>query len=172
LLSPASIAAAAAIAESFKAIDDSHEAKGLHRRGALLAQIDLYSSLVYCADPASSANLILIVEETSLQLIQQFITRFSTLSSCALDLSPYFLRLSSQLLRKFLQQLPSFPPHAVALTEDLDSYDSPHQLARRCSSVCSVNRIMVMAESRIQITAHFELPVPRIQQVSPLQFNS
>jgi len=74
----------------------------MHRRGALLAQIDLYSSLVGCADPSSAADASAMVADVTLELIQQFITRFSTLSSCALDLSPYLLRLTPELLRRLL----------------------------------------------------------------------
>ena len=137
----------------------------MHRRGALLAQIDLYSSLVCCADPASAADAVAAVEDTLLQLIQQFITRFSPLSSCAMDLFPYLLRLAPQLLRQLLQQLPLLPPHALALMLDLDSIDSSSQFARRCAAACSVNRITVMAESRLQPTGPFQLPMLRIHQV-------
>jgi len=165
VLSSATIGSAAAIAQTFKSIDDAHEAKGMHRRGALLAQIDLYSSLVGCADPSSAADASAMVADVTLELIQQFITRFSTLSSCALDLSPYLLRLTPELLRRLLQQLLLLPSHVLATTEDLDSCDSPTQLARRCTSVCSVNRITAMTQSRLEPVAPFELSMPRLVQV-------
>jgi hypothetical protein len=159
------VAAAAAIAQAFKSIDDAHEAKGMRRRGALLAQIDLYTGLLCSADPASAANTVAAVEDTSLQLIQQFITRFSSLSSCALDLAPFLARMTPQLLRQLLQQLLLLPPHALALPEDLDSLDSSSQLARRCASVCSVNRITVMAEARLQPIGPFDFSMQRLHQV-------
>ena len=152
--------------QSFKTIDEAHEAKGVHRRGALLAQIDLYSSLVCCADPASAADAIASVADTSLQLMQQFIARFSALSSCALDLSPYLQRLTPQLLRQLLQQLALLPHHTLASTEDLHSYDSPSQLSRRCTAVCSVNRIAAMAQSLLQSATAFELCMPRLLEVN------
>jgi len=154
------------LVQSFKAIDQAHEAKGMHRRGALLAQIDLYSALVYCADPASAADAIATAADTSLQLMQQFITRFSALSSCALDLSPYLQRLTPQLLRQLLQQLALLPHHTLASTEDLHSYDSPSQLSRRCTAVCSVNRIAAMAQSLLQSATAFELCMPRLLEVN------
>jgi hypothetical protein len=169
VLSSATIASAAAIAQTFKSIDDAHEAKGMHRRGALLAQIDLYSSLVGCGDPSSAADASATVADVTLELIQQFITRFSTLSSCALDISPYLLRLTPQLLRRLLQQLLLLPSHVLASTEDLNSCDSPAQLARRCTSVCSVNRITAMAQSRLEPVAPYDLSMPRLLQVCMLR---
>jgi tetratricopeptide (TPR) repeat protein len=167
VLSSESTAAASSIAQTFKAIDDAHEAKGMHRRGALLAQIHLYTSLVCSADPSSDAAAVADAADTSLLLIQQFITRFSSLSSCALDLAPFLMRLTPQLLEQLLQQLLLLPPHARALTEDLHSLDSSSQLARRCASVCSVNRITVMAESLLHPSGPFEFSMPRILQVLP-----
>ena len=172
MLTSASIASAAAIAQTFKAIDAAHEAKGLHRRGALLAQIDLYSSLVRCADAASAADALAVAADTSLQLIREFITRFSALSSCALDLSPYLARLTPQLLQQLLQQLLLLPPHALACTADLDAFDSAPQLARRCASVCSVNRITAMAQSLLQPVGPFETHMPRLIQVPRVRLDT
>jgi hypothetical protein len=165
VLTSASIASAAAIAQTFKAIDDAHEAKGMHRRGALLAQIDLYSGLLRCAHPASAADALAHVADKSLQLIHDFVSRFSTLSSCALDLSPYLARLTPQLLQQLQSKLVTLPPHALACPADLDAFDSPSQLARRCTSICSVSRISAMAQSLLHPTGAYEFQMPQLLQV-------
>jgi hypothetical protein len=138
----------------------------------LLAQIDLYSGLFRCADPASAADAAASVADTCLQLMHEFIARFSTLSSCALDLSPYLARLTPQLLQQLQHKLLLLPPHALACAADLDAIDSPAQLARRCTSVCSVSRISAMAQSLLQPSDPFEVHMPQLRQVLHLPLPS